>query len=184
MKKRICKFLLRLLGWKTHGFVVPEKKCIIIGVPHTSAWDFIISYLFYTSMGGKANVLVKKEFFFWPVGYFIRKMGGLPIDRSKGANVIRQTVQLFNEREEMHLAMTPEGTRKRVTRWKGGFHTLAKNANIPVYLGSFDWGIKQISIWEKFELSDDYNEDIKRMKDFYREKGIKGKFPEQFTTDY
>jgi 1-acyl-sn-glycerol-3-phosphate acyltransferase len=184
MKKRICSFLLRLMGWKTEGGVVPEKKCIIIGVPHTSAWDFIISYLFYTAKGGKAHILIKKEFFFWPVGYFIKKMGGLSIDRSKGANVIRQTVQLFNEMEVLHLAMTPEGTRKRVTRWKGGFHTIAKNANIPVYLVCFDWGRKQASVWEKFELSDDVNEDIKRMKDYYREKGVRGKYPDQFTTDY
>lgn len=182
--KNFCKFLMRILGWKAHGTVVPENKCIIIGVPHTSAWDFVMSWIFYTSMGGKANVLVKKEFFFWPVGYFVRKMGGIPIDRSKGANVIRQTVHQFNEREYMHLAMTPEGTRKRVTNWKAGFYTIAKSANVPVYLGSFDWGRKQMSIWEKFELTDDYKEDIKRMKDFYREKGVRGKFPELFTTDY
>lgn len=175
---------MKWLGWKAHGTVVPENKCIIIGVPHTSAWDFIISWIFYTSMGGKANILIKKEFFFWPVGYIAKKMGGIPIDRSKGANVIRQTIKLFEEREYMHLALTPEGTRKLSTKWKAGFHTIAKNANVPVYLGSFDWGRKQMSIWEKFELTDDYKEDIKRMKDFYREKGVQGKFPELFTTDY
>jgi 1-acyl-sn-glycerol-3-phosphate acyltransferase len=182
--KKISAFLLRLLGWKVNGFVVPETKCIIIGVPHTSAWDFIISYLFYTSLGGKANILIKKEFFFWPIGWFVRKMGGVPIDRSKGANVIRQTVHLFNRMDHLHLAMTPEGTRKRVVRWKAGFHTIARLAGVPVYLGSFDWGRKVISIWEKFELTDDAQADIRRMKDFYREKGIQGKFPENFTTEY
>lgn len=184
MMRRFCAFLLRLLGWKVNGFVAPEPKCIIIGVPHTSAWDFIISYLFYTSLGGKARILIKKEFFFWPVGFFVRKMGGIPIDRSKGANVIRQTVNLFNSMEHLHLAMTPEGTRKHVVRWKAGFHTIAKLADVPVYLGSFDWGTKVISIWEKFELTDDAQADIRRMKDYYREKGIQGKYPENFTTEY
>jgi 1-acyl-sn-glycerol-3-phosphate acyltransferase len=182
--QKISAFLLRLLGWKINGFVVPEPKCIIIGVPHTSAWDFVISYLFYTSMGGRASVLVKKEFFFWPAGFFVRKMGGVPIDRSKGANVIRQTVHLFKTLGHLHLAMTPEGTRKRTKRWKAGFHTIAKMADVPVYLGSFDWGRKEMSIWEKFELTDDPQADIRRMKDFYREKGIQGKFPENFTTEY
>ena len=182
--KRFCSFLLKIMGWKSYGTEVPEKKCIIIGVPHTSAWDFVLSWIFYTSLGGKASVLIKKEFFFWPIGYFVKKMGGIPIDRSKGANVIRQTVKLFEEREYMHLALTPEGTRERTTKWKAGFHTIAKNANVLVYLGGFDWGRKQMSIFEKFELTDDYKEDIKRMKDFYREKGVKGKFPEKFTTDY
>ncbi|NCB08888.1 MAG: acyltransferase [Bacteroidia bacterium] len=183
MKQQFCRFMLRTMGWKAHGSVVPEKKCIIIGVPHTSAWDFVISWLFYNAIGGEANVLVKKEFFFWPVGFFIRKMGGIPIDRSKGANVIRQTVQLFNESESMHMAMTPEGTRKLTTNWKAGFHTIAKNANVPVYLGSFDWGRKQMSIWEKFEITDDAKEDIRRMKKFYREKGVRGKFPELFSAE-
>jgi len=182
--KWISKFILRLLGWKSIGNVVPEKKCIIIGVPHTSAWDFVISYFFYTGLGGKANILIKKEFFFWPLGFFVKKMGGLPIDRTKGANVVRQVVQLFNEKETMHLALTPEGTRKLNKNWKAGFHSIATLANVPVYLGSFDWGRKEIAIWEKFELTDNPKEDIKRMKDYYREKGVKGKFPEMFTTEY
>ena len=179
-----CKFWLKVLGWKVIGGVAPEKKCIIIGAPHTSAWDFIISWLFYTSVGGVANILIKKEFFFWPVGYFLKKMGGLPIDRSRGANVIRQTIHLVNEKEKIHLALTPEGTRARVKRWKAGFHIIARETGLPVYLGSFDWGRKEISRGEKFELSDNAADDIKRMKDFYREKGIKGKYPEKFDTDY
>ena len=172
------------MGWTVVGDQAPVNKCIIIGAPHTSAWDFVISYLFYTSKGATANILIKKEFFFWPVGYFVRKMGGLPIDRSKGANVIRQTIQLINKRERIHLALTPEGTRSLNKRWKGGFHIISKETGIPVYLGYFDWGRKEISVGEPFELSDNAQDDIKRMKDFYREKGIKGKFPEMFTTDY
>lgn len=173
-----------MLGWKAVGGVAAEQKCIIIGIPHTSAWDFVISWLFYTSIGGHASTLVKKEFFFWPIGWLLKKMGGVPIDRSKGVNVVRQTIQLFNEREYLHLALTPEGTRKRTKNWKAGFHTIATMANVPVYLGSFDWGRKEITIGHKFELTDDPKEDIKRMKDFYREKGVVGKHPEKFTTEY
>lgn len=182
--KGFCKFWLKVLGWKAVGEVAPENKCIIIGAPHTSGWDFIISWLFYTSIGGKANVLVKKEFFFWPVGFFMKKMGALPVDRSKGANVIRQTIQLINSHDKIHLALTPEGTRALTKRWKAGFHIIARETGIPVYLGSFDWGRKEISIGEKFEITDDSAADIKRMKDYYREKGIVGKHPEKFTTDY
>lgn len=181
--KAISKFLLNFFGWEVVGSVAPENKCIIIGAPHTSNWDFVISWLYYNSIGGKASVLVKKEFFFWPVGYFLKRMGGVPIDRSKGANVIRQTIQLFNEREHMHLAMTPEGTRKLTKKWKAGFHIIATEANASVYLGIFDWGKKQVSIGEKFELTDDSKQDIKRMKDYYRKKEIQGKYPELFTTD-
>lgn len=181
--KTLSKLLLKLMGWKTEGGPAPEKKCIIIGIPHTSAWDFVISWLYYTSVGARASVLIKKEFFFWPIGWFLKKMGGVPIDRSKGANVVRQVIQHFNESDYMHLALTPEGTRKRTTNWKAGFHTIAKNVNVPVYLGSFDWGTKIVTIGEKMELTDDPKADIQRMKDFYRKKGVVGKFPEMFTTD-
>ncbi len=181
--KRFTRFILKLLGWKTVGGVAPEKKCIIIGIPHTSAWDFVISWLFYTSVGGKASILIKKEFFFFPIGGLLKWAGGIPIDRSKGANVIRQTMRLFKEREYLHLALTPEGTRKRTKKWKAGFHILATELNVPVYLGWFDWGKKEISIGQKFELTNDSKKDIARMKKFYREKGVRGKFPEMFTAD-
>lgn len=182
--KALSKFLLKILGWKTVGKAATEPKCIIIGAPHTSAWDFVISWLFYSSEGVLANTLVKKEFFFWPMGPILRKMGGMPIDRSKGANVIRQTIQLINENDRVHLALTPEGTRHYAEKWKAGFHIIAKETGIPVYLGRFDWGRKEVSIGEKFELSDNAQNDIRRMKDYYREKGIVGKFPENFTTNY
>jgi 1-acyl-sn-glycerol-3-phosphate acyltransferase len=184
MKQRFCKFLLKLAGWKSAGEAVKEEKCVIVGMPHTSAWDFVVSWLYYTSLGGNANVLIKKEFFFRPVGFFIRKMGGAPVDRSKGANIIRQAIQLFREREHFHLAITPEGTRGKTKNWKAGFHAIAKQANVPVYIATFDWGRKTITIWGKLELTDDYKEDIRRLKDFCREKGIKGKHPAQFTTEY
>jgi len=182
--KKIFRFLLKIWGWKAEFDAIPNvDKCIIIGVPHTSAWDFVISWLYYAADGRTANVLIKKEFFFWPIGYFVKKMGGLPIDRSKGANVIRQTIQQINENDHVHLAMTPEGTRKRTKNWKAGFHIIAKETGVPVYLGSFDWGRKIITTGIPFELTDDSKADIQRMKAYYREKGIVGKFPENFTTD-
>ena len=184
--KYFCKFILKLFGWKSFGEAVKEDQCIFVGVPHTSLWDFVVAWMYYVSLGGKPNILIKKEFFFWPVGYIIKKMGGIPIDRSKGANVIRQAIQLFNERKHLHLAITPEGTRKRTKNWKAGFHTISKNTNVPVpiYPTTFDWGRKELNIWEKFELTDNATEDIKRLKDFFREKGLQGRYPDQFTTDY
>lgn len=181
--KQFSKFCLKIMGWKTIGGPAPEEKCIIIGAPHTSAWDFVLSYFYYTSLGAVANVLIKKEFFFWPVSWFLRKAGGMPIDRSKGVNVIRQTIKLVNDNDHIHLALTPEGTRSYNKRWKAGFHIIAKETGVPVYLGYFDWGRKQISIGEKFELSDDAQADIRRMKDFYRENGILAKYPENFSVD-
>ncbi|MFV0522596.1 MAG: 1-acyl-sn-glycerol-3-phosphate acyltransferase [Mangrovibacterium sp.] len=177
-----CKFLLKLLGWKAVAPVMPHKKAIIIGVPHTSAWDFVISWLYYTSVGGVAHVVIKKEFFFWPVGYFLRKAGCIPINRSKGAPIVRQIIEVMNETNgTFHLAITPEGTRKLTKRWKAGFHTIAKATGATVYLGFFDFGRKEIGWYDTLDLTDDAKADIERMKAYYRPRSIKGKHPKNST---
>jgi 1-acyl-sn-glycerol-3-phosphate acyltransferase len=174
---------MKLWGWKAVNGVMPHKKAIIIGVPHTSALDFVISYLYYTSVGGVAHVVIKKEFFFWPVGFFLRKMGAIPIDRSKGTSVVKQIITEMNNRETMHLAITPEGTRKLTKKWKAGFHTIAKATGATIYLGFFDFGRKEVGWIETLELTDDAESDICRMKAYYRERGVIGKHPELFTVE-
>jgi len=178
-----CKFALKLWGWKTINGVMPHKKAIIIGVPHTSAWDFVISYLYYTSVGGVANIVIKREFFFWPLGSLLRKMGAIPIDRTKGTTVVKQIIKEMNGRERMHLAITPEGTRELNRKWKAGFHTIAKATGATVYLGFFDFGRKEVGWQEIFELTDDADADIRRMKAYYRNRGVVGKHPEWFSVE-
>ena len=180
--KYFYKFLLKILGWKAIEPPVPEPKCIILGVPHTSGWDFFISFLYYRSMGAMANIIVKKEFFWGPFGPIVRSMGGIPVDRQKGATLTCQIIDEFRKRDYMHLAIAPEGTRKRVENWKAGFHTIARAADIPVYMGYFDWKTKHVGRGEKIELTDDVHADLKRIRQWYKDKGIQGKYPELFTT--
>lgn len=174
---------MRLWGWKAVSGVMPHKKAIIIGVPHTSAWDFVIAYLYYTSVGGVVNILIKQEFFFWPLGSLLRKLGAIPIDRIKGTSVVKQIIKEMNGRETMHLAITPEGTRDLTKRWKAGFHTIAQATGAAVYLGFFDFGRKEIGWYETLELTDDAEADIRRMKEYYRSLGVVGKHPEKFTAE-
>ena len=119
-----------MLGWKVVAGQMPVKKGIIIGVPHTSIWDFVISWMYYTSVGGQASTVIKKELFFWPLGPILRGMGGIPVDRSKGVSLVKQVIDEFNSRDILHLAITPEGTRTRTKRWKAGFHAIAKATEI------------------------------------------------------
>lgn len=179
--KYIAKFLLWIMGWKTMEPPAEEPKCLILGVPHTSGWDFIISFLYYRAIGGKAYVMVKKEFFWGPLGPIVKAMGGLPLDRKKGATAVRQIIDTINKADTMHLAIAPEGTRQRTEKWKTGFHTIARACNIPVYMGYFDWGKKQVGRGVKIELTDDVQGDLKRIKTHYKEIGVIGKNPELFT---
>jgi len=77
-KQLFAKFMIKLLGWKVMDGEVPEPKCIILGVPHTSIKDFIISWFFYTSVGGTANIMIKKEFFFMAFGPNFERNGSRP----------------------------------------------------------------------------------------------------------
>ena len=181
--KFFAKFLLKIMGWKCVGTAAPVKKCILLGAPHTSIWDFVISWLFYKSVGGKAYCLVKEELFVFPLGYFLKAMGGVPIKRDTAAGTVRQIIDRFEKADYLHLAIAVEGTRKRTTKWKGGFHTIAKKADIPVYFGIFDWKHKEVGRLDEFILSDSMEEDLKRVKDFYKNRGVGGKYPDNFTTD-
>lgn len=180
--KYISKFILWVLGWKVEKQLIEEPKAIILGAPHTSGWDFVISWLYYNSIGAKANVMVKKEFFWGPLGPVMRALGAVPVDRKKGATIALQMINAMNAAPKMHLAIAPEGTRKRTEKWKTGFHTIAKACNVPVYLGYFDWGKKMVGHGARFELTDDAQADLKRIRLEYLKMNVKGKHPEMFST--
>lgn len=182
MHRKFCGWMLRLLGWTGVDSLPEEDKCIILGVPHTTIWDFFISYLYYRSIGGKAKCLVKKEMFFPPLGWLLRAMGGVPVDRSNPTKLVMSVIHEMEKSEHFHLAVAPEGTRKPVKNWKTGFHMIATKANVPVYLGYFDWKTKRIGRGEKVELTEDARADMKRIQALYEEMHLTGKHPENYIT--
>lgn len=177
---KFCGWLLRKMGWKSVGGPMKEKKAIVLGVPHTTMLDFLVSYLFYTQYGKVAHIMIKKEFFFWPLGALLRALGAVPVDRKSPALTVRSLIHHMEEVDEFHLAIAPEGTRKAVKRWKSGYHLIAKETGATVYLGYYDWGRKRISVGEPFELTDDVKADMQRMYDHYRPLGIQGYHKDKF----
>lgn len=174
--------MLRFLGWTAVDGPAPEKKCIILGVPHTSIWDFPISYFFYHSFDADAKVMIKDGAFFWPLGNILRKLGAVPVDRKSPTAALKSIIRQINEADYFHLAMCPEGTRKPVAKWKTGFHTIARETGVPVYLGYFDWGRKRIGRGEKFELTDDPKADMERIQQIYEQMQLTGKHKENYRT--
>ena len=177
---RFCGKMLRGMGWESVGGPMKEKKAIVLGVPHTSVWDFLVSYLFYTQFGKVAHIMIKKEFFFWPLGPILRACGAVPVDRESAASMVRSLIHEMDQADEFHLAIAPEGTRKAVKRWKTGFHLIARETGATVYVGYYDWGRKRISVGEPFELTDDPKADMQRIYDIYRPMGIQGKHKDGF----
>ena len=179
---KFCGWLLRKMGWTSVGGPCPEDKAIILGVPHTSVWDFIVSYLFYAQFGKKAKIMIKKEFFFWPVGPVLRKLGGVPTDRSNAAALVKGLIDEMEKDKEFILAIAPEGSRKPVKKWKTGYHTIAKAVGCPVHLGFFDWGRKRVGVGEVFPLTDDARRDTDNIQAIYRTMELQGKRPKGYIT--
>lgn len=180
--RKFCGWALRKLGWTVGEPPVEEKKCIILGVPHTSIWDFAISYLYYKSVGGDPRIMIKKEMFFPPLGWLLRALGAIPVDRSNSGTLIRSLIHEMNACETFHLALAPEGTRKPVRRWKNGYHLIARETGVPVYLGYFDWKRKRVGRGQKIELTDDANADTRRIQALYEAMDLGALHQDQYLT--
>jgi 1-acyl-sn-glycerol-3-phosphate acyltransferase len=176
----ISKFIYtKILGWKLVGdFPRDLNKYIVIGAPHTSWKDFPIAILARASWGVKINFIGKKSLFKPPFGFIFRSLGGAPVDRAKTTNKVDAIVNVFNKHDEFRLALSPEGTRKKVKTWKTGFYYIAKGANVPIVMFTFDFGNKQVKISEPYYTTDDADKDFNVFYDYFR--GIKGAKPELF----
>ena len=168
MIQGLCKTLLRWAGWTTHITVPYRDKCIICVAPHTSNWDFIIGELVYGAAGRRAGFLMKKEWFFWPLGPMFRKLGGIPVARSKKMSLTDQLVQTAREADYFNLAVTPEGTRSLNTKWRRGFYYIALGAGIPIQLYAIDGKSKRVECTKEIVPTGDVDADMRDIMDYYR----------------
>lgn len=177
MLQKIFKAVLKLTGWKLVGQLPVEKKFVMIVAPHTSNWDLFVGLMGKFAIGGRFNFLAKRQVFFFPLGLFLKSLGGIPVDRSKSHALVDQVVDIFKTRDEFVLAITPEGTRSPVKRWKTGFYHIAQKANIPIAMVAFDYKNKEIILRKAFWPTGDIDKDFKEIQGFYR--GIHGKYPKE-----
>jgi len=170
-------FIAKLFGWKIDpkAPVGVDKAVIVVG-PHTSNWDFIIGKIAFMKYGIPGKFLIKKELFFFPFGYLLKKMGGLPVDRSKNNRLTDYAVELFDKYEKFYLVFTPEGTSKYNPNWKKGFYYIAQKANVPIYIAYIDFATKTGGFHSLFEPTGDVESDIQTIKNILSQ--YKGKFPE------
>tara|TARA_R110000796_G_scaffold35017_3_gene90243 strand:+ start:228241 stop:228780 length:540 start_codon:yes stop_codon:yes gene_type:complete len=177
MLQAIAKFIyFKIMGWTVDGTFPNLNKFVIIVVPHTSWVDFFLGLLIRKVWNQEINYVAKKSLFKPPFGWFFKWTGGAPIDRSKINNSVNSIVKLFSERQKFRLALSPEGTRKKVKEWKTGFYFIAKTANVPIVMVAFNFDKKQIKISNPYYTSDNKEADFKIFKSFF--KGIIGKIPE------
>ena len=179
MIQRFCRWLLyKKLGWTKCVTMAHPDKFIICLAPHTSNWDFIIGQLYAQAEGFKINFLMKREWFFWPLGVIFRSLGGIPVWRSKHTSMTDNLAETAKTKDSFKLCITPEGTRSPNTEWKKGFYFIALKAEIPILLYGVDYEKKKIVCTDSFTPSGNIDEEMPKIKSYFKD--FKGKKPENF----
>lgn len=181
MFQGLYKWLLyKKMGWTKEVTVEHPDKYIICLAPHTSNIDFLIGQLYMRAESMKINFMMKKEWFFWPLGPIFRRMGGIPVIRSKHTRMTDAMAETAEREKSFRLCITPEGTRSLNPDWKKGFYFIALKAQIPVLLYGVDYEKRLIRCTKSFVPTGDIDKEMREIKDYF--KGYKGRHPEQFTT--
>ncbi len=166
--KSIAKAILKLFGWSVVGeYDDSLKNCIIVIAPHTSNWDFIWGVLARSVYQVRVKYLIKDSFFKPGIAWFFNWTGGIPVNRKKKTDLTERLVKMLDSGEEIKVAFTPEGTRKRVDRWRSGFYWVAMETKLPIVMHYMDYKRKQVVMGEPFWPSGDWEKDKPVFEAFY-----------------
>jgi 1-acyl-sn-glycerol-3-phosphate acyltransferase len=180
--KLLARFIFWTTGWKVAGeWPQGLKKAVLIAIPHTSNWDLIYARAAFYLLDVPVKFTIKKEVMVGPLGWIIKAVGGIAIDRKKVAGKKTQTytqamISMLKESDELVMMVTPEGTRSYAPKWKTGFYHIALGAEVPVVIGYLDYKLKRAGIGPVILPSGNMDEDIEAMKAFGRT--VTAKFPE------
>ena len=181
--KRIWIAIVKLCGWR---LLLPAKgerpelsRCVFAVAPHTAVSDFLVGAAYLWQLDTNGRIFIKKEFFRWPLGGLLRRMGAIPIDRGNRHNdIVGTAVREFAKGEKLAIVITPEATRKPVSRWKRGFWEIARQAGVPIIPAYIDFSRKEVGIRDAFWPTDDFEADVRQIRSLYRKEMAKR--PSQF----
>jgi 1-acyl-sn-glycerol-3-phosphate acyltransferase len=165
----------RLAGWTAHGELPAARKFIILGAPHTSNWDFPVFLGTVHARGRRVRFIGKRSLFCWPLGGFMRALGGVPVDRGARRDLVGQIVEQVRTHDDFLLIVAAEGTRARTTRWKTGFYQIALGAGIPIVCAGPDYPARRGIFGPIIHPSGDYEADMAPAFAFFRT--LKPRFP-------
>ncbi|MCP4420453.1 MAG: acyltransferase [Chloroflexi bacterium] len=177
LTKTISRTLLRLFGWRIAGEISNSSKMVLIGAPHTSNWDFILTVATMFALGARFSWVAKHSLFKRPIGGIMEWLGGVRLNRQTSEGFVEQMVEEFNNRDQLLLALMPEGTRAKVKGWRSGFYFIALQAQVPMLAVIFDYGQKQLRLGPTFHATGDVTADLPHIQSFYA--GVKGKHSDQ-----
>lgn len=159
--------LYRLKGWKLDMRNPVPRRCVLLGAPHTSNWDFVFFLGATHELGIDPSFMGKRSLFRWPLKRFMFDMGGIPVDRERRGKYVDQVVAEFAQRDELALVVAPEGTRSDVPEWRSGFYHIANGAGVPIVPAWVDNETMRGGIGPAIMPSGDFLADLKKIAEFY-----------------
>ncbi len=172
-RARFASWMLRLSGWRVVLAQPVPPRCVVVFYPHTSNWDFPTGLMAKWMLGVHFRFIAKNSLFATPLGPWLRRWGGIPIDRSGQTGAIARLAVQFAGHEDFKLVVAAEGTRSRTERWKSGFYHLARAANVPVALSFIDYRRRETGVGGYIDLTCDVAADMARIAAFYADKTAK-----------
>jgi 1-acyl-sn-glycerol-3-phosphate acyltransferase len=177
LRRNLARLLLRLARWRTVG-IVPQRA-VLVGAPHTSNWDWVLTMLLAWDNDIQIKLLVKQEFFVGPLAPILRATGAIAIDRSDPGETISQLMAEAEGDEPFVLGIAAEGTRSRGEYWKSGFYRIAQQTGLPITLAFLDGPSRTVGWGPTFPPTGNVRADMNRIREFYADKT--GLRPEGFT---
>ena len=163
----MARSVLQACGWRVVGAFPDAPRAVLVGAPHSSNWDGFWGLMVKVALGVDVRIFAKHQLFWWPLGPLLRRLGVIEVNRSATGGFVDQIIDRFGREERLWIGIAPEGTRKRVERWKTGFWKIAKGAGVPVVPAYFHYPDRIIGIGEPFMLSDDMEADMARIRAWY-----------------
>ena len=177
VRRNLARFVLRLVRWRTVGTV--PQRAVLVGAPHTSNWDWVLTMLLAWDNNIQIKLLVKKEFFVGPLAPILRATGAMAIDRSSPGETVNALMADAEGDEPFVLGIAAEGTRSKGEYWKSGFYRIAQQTGLPITLAFLDGPSRTVGWGPTFTPTGDVGADMDRIRAFYADKT--GLRPEGFT---
>ena len=172
------KTILNSLGWKVSGSIPNEERILIVAAPHTSNWDFVIGMGALLGLNAKIKWIGKHTLFKPGIKWFFSWLGGIPVNRNNPASFIEDVTNMIKRDNGLMIGVAPEGTRKKITRWKTGFLRIAKLTQSKILFIAIDEPSKTIRIENSlFIPTEDRENDLTLVKNYFKK--FKGINPEQ-----
>ncbi len=168
VRRTLARTLLKIARWQTAGQVPPRG--ILVGAPHTSNWDWVVTQLLAWDSSVQIRLLVKESFFKGPMGVLMRATGSVPLDRDNPGGTIKALLADAEEDEAFLLGIAAEGTRAKSDFWKSGFYRISRQTGIPVTLAYLDKPTRTVGWGPTFDLTGDVGADMDRIRAFYADK--------------